>query len=978
MTPDDFSQSDQTTGHVPHDSDATAALPDRHEPTFTGDAASADRFVPPALEQAFRTSRYRPRQLLAHGGLGEVYVAEDVELGRSVALKRIRDGRGQHSADTFRFRREAEITGRLEHPGVVPIYGLGNDAAGRPFYAMRFIDGETLADAIAAFHRTDHSQRDAGERGLALRQLLNRFVAACQAVAFAHARGVVHRDIKPANIMLGRFGETLVVDWGLAKHAGESAAEAEDGPIVAREGCIQTEPTDSSDGSAPTEAGSVLGTPGFMSPEQATGRWDAVGPASDIFSLGATLYMLLAGRQPYKGELALEDAAQGRYLAPRRHKADIAAELEAIVLKAMARNPKERYATAQELALDVDRWLGQEPVSVYREPWSKRAARWVRRHRTLVTAAGAALAVAVIGLTIGSIFLNTARRNELAAKQQAEALAADVARQRDDAQTKFRLARRAVDDMLTAVSDKLRSTQDVPAVRRQLLQQALEFYQQFLQERGDDPEVRFETAQAFFRAASIHDVLGENQRAESEYRRALAILASLREQRPNDERATLELASVQNDLAWLLNKINRFSEAEAGYLAAIELLDVSKVSPANSAGARDKLARSQQNLAYQYEAAGRRIDAEKLMRASLASRRSLAADFPEVEPYQRGLAASYVGLGSLLSKGSNVAEAESSFNSAVAIWRSLFKRSPEEVLYRDGLADSLQHLGTFQANTSRVSQAQTTFAEVLELRQRLMEQFPTVPEWRLALGRVAMTMAWAQRTLGKPVDAESTLRRGIAAWEKLESDFPDVPAYRYNLGHIHNDLGWILSSQGRNDDAKQAYLHAQSLLEKVVEQFPAVADYRQALSTSYNDTALIDQDNGRTDEACANYAKAMGLRENLVRDFPGRLDLVDDLGGVCCNRGNLEQGRGKAADSLPFYSRAIEVLSGNLAHDARRTTTRFFLSNAHWGRARALTDLKRYPEALADWDKALELAPPENKADIQLGRVKAAILSKSK
>src|SRR5262245_36216669 len=165
--------------------------------------------------------RYRPQRLYAQGGLGEVHVAADSELGRTVALKRVRPDRLAEGS-IHRFLREAEITARLEHPGIVPVYGLVSDEDGQPTYAMRFVEGETLKEAIDRFHRGEPSSPS--ERRLAFRQLLDHFRAACQAVAYAHSRGVLHRDLKPANLLLGKFGETLVVDWGLAKVVGRTEA----------------------------------------------------------------------------------------------------------------------------------------------------------------------------------------------------------------------------------------------------------------------------------------------------------------------------------------------------------------------------------------------------------------------------------------------------------------------------------------------------------------------------------------------------------------------------------------------------------------------------------------------------------------------------------------------------------------------------------------------------------------------------------
>ena len=236
--------------------------------------------------------RYFPVRFHARGGLGEVYVAQDKEVGREVALKLIQPRYVALEESRLRFLQEAEITGRLEHPGIVPIYGIGQDAGGQPFYAMHFIRGDSLRDAITAFHAADEKGRAADERQRGLRDLLTRFIAVCNAVAYSHNRGIIHRDIKPANVMLGSFGETLVVDWGLARPYTRTAEERVEGEET-------LQPSASASGSSHTVG--AAGTPAYMSPEQANGLWHQVGPASDIFSLGATLYHLLSGRAPYVG-----------------------------------------------------------------------------------------------------------------------------------------------------------------------------------------------------------------------------------------------------------------------------------------------------------------------------------------------------------------------------------------------------------------------------------------------------------------------------------------------------------------------------------------------------------------------------------------------------------------------------------------------------------------------------------------------------
>ena len=249
----------------------------------------------PSAPLAGDGQRFRVLRPHARGGLGEVFVALDGELNREVALKQILDRHADDPASRQRFLLEAEITGGLEHPGIVPVYGLGSYADGRPFYAMRFIRGDSLKEAIEQFH-ADASAQDAtpARRSLELRKLLRRFLDVCNAIDYAHSRGVLHRDLKPGNIMVGQYGETLVVDWGLAKPTGRAEPGTVDGertlmPVARRSGSAETLP------------GSALGTPAFMSPEQAAGDLEASGRGRDVYSLGATLYCLLTGRAAVRG-----------------------------------------------------------------------------------------------------------------------------------------------------------------------------------------------------------------------------------------------------------------------------------------------------------------------------------------------------------------------------------------------------------------------------------------------------------------------------------------------------------------------------------------------------------------------------------------------------------------------------------------------------------------------------------------------------
>ena len=351
--------------------------------------------------------RYRVERLHAKGGLGEVYRARDLELGREVALKEIRARHADDLARRARFLLEAEITGNLEHPGIIPIYGIGRHDDGRPYYVMRFIDGEELGEAVTRFHAAGRRGDDPGARSLAIRGLLRRFLDVCNAIDYAHGRGIIHRDLKPSNVMLGPHGETLVVDWGLAKWIGAVAGAgavsgAGDDSVV--EGSREMPRPSRGDEASRTLAGSAIGTPGYMSPEQAAGLRDRVGPASDIYGLGAILYQILTGRAPFEEpnwSLARRQILEGDFPRPRQVSRDVPAALEAICLKALATEAVARYPSARALADDVEKWMADEPVSAHREPWSGRVRRQARRHRVLVTSSAATILMASTLIGIG-------------------------------------------------------------------------------------------------------------------------------------------------------------------------------------------------------------------------------------------------------------------------------------------------------------------------------------------------------------------------------------------------------------------------------------------------------------------------------------------------------------------------------------------------------------------------------------------------
>jgi eukaryotic-like serine/threonine-protein kinase len=322
------------------DADIHRSLASLQQPNDSGPEATVD-FVPAAKE------RYSLVRLHASGGIGRVWLARDSYLGREVALKELRPERTGDPRLLARFLNEAEITGQLEHPGVVPVYELARRPEdGQPFYTMRFVKGWTLSDAIRDYHAKAAADND---DSLELVGLLNAYVAVCNTIAYAHSRGVLHRDVKGQNIVLGDFGEVVVLDWGLAKRTCVEGDERSSGAGV----------TSQSGESNVTMDGQLLGTPSYMAPEQAAGRLSEIGPHTDIYGLGAMLYELLTGRPPFGGADTRElirMVIETEPPAPREIAPKVPVALETVCLRAMSKNPAHRYSSASEIGQEVQRW----------------------------------------------------------------------------------------------------------------------------------------------------------------------------------------------------------------------------------------------------------------------------------------------------------------------------------------------------------------------------------------------------------------------------------------------------------------------------------------------------------------------------------------------------------------------------------------------------------------------------------------------
>lgn len=374
------------------------------------------KVIPPApvLDGKPIASRYIIRRELGGGGQGIVYEADDLELGRRVAIKKVRPEHEHDPGAIGALIEEGRTTGRLDHSSVVPVYDLNKDDRGKPLFAMRLIRGDRLSDVI---ERIDYGSASRSEFRLAIRPLLRHLIAVCNAVQYAFdTSSIIHRDIKPDNIMIDGYGETVLMDWGMGKAVSDGAQLDEQSSIF-----FQPTTFESDSGSERTKVGVIKGTVHYMSPEQAQGLVDGLDHRTDVYLLGSTLYKILTGKSPHRMESGnfidmLQRARRNQFEPPRQLQVQVPRALEAICMKAMATHPQERYQKASDLAEDLENWLADEPVVALPEGFLQSAERWLRKHARSAVAGFFILTLGLTGLSWANMAIRAQAKKTLASR----------------------------------------------------------------------------------------------------------------------------------------------------------------------------------------------------------------------------------------------------------------------------------------------------------------------------------------------------------------------------------------------------------------------------------------------------------------------------------------------------------------------------------------------------------------------------------
>jgi eukaryotic-like serine/threonine-protein kinase len=780
----------------------------------------------PKLDDA----RYKILRPHAKGGLGQVSVAEDKQLHREVALKQIKEEFVQNEESRIRFLVEAEITGQLEHPGIVPVYSLGFSESG-PYYAMRFIRGESLKQTIETLYqqKSKVSQR---EFMLAIRKLVKRLIDAGFALGYAHSRGVLHRDVKPSNIMLGKYGETLLVDWGLAKSGSYREDNGHDGPIVV--------PL-SGDSSTDTRMGSIVGTIAYMSPEQAQGRLDLLGPWSDVYSLGATLYCILTSQPPVsaKSQEELLEKVQTSKIAPVRDLNPVVPNaVAAICQKCMANKIDDRYKSVNDFIDDLELWLADEPISIYREPWVERILRTCRRHKTAVGVSSAL----IIATIVGSLILHLVTQYQNAKLRSARN---DATYARKQAENNLQRVQNLSLVLLNSAEEKLSApaftkNADALKLRRQLTEEATVTLEEILPQSPNDPDFLGKFAQVLRKSANF-------KRLDREYgvaRQRIIRSIEIQEGTPDESRTPVQrdlLAETYRDQAGL-------EKTEGNYTGAIEILTKSqelceknlKVSP-DSIPFKRTLATTQLETIGLLDDMGK--SAEALVYAEKVAKlfRELA-QIPDGNQQEKILALfAEARLIQILGKLKRYEEAESKALAFLEFAKIQMEATPDDINllipFCRILYWSAENLMTGNGD---LNIAEQRLKDALSRIKPLETQVKLASVWTCSMDVELIYGIWLQKH-ARYGEADSML----TAASNLSSELVKVSAlhgYLYQNSRINFELGKTKRAL-KDQDAARKYLEiAQNTIAKASEEVPVNVEYRRMLTEIQVELADLSAD----------------------------------------------------------------------------------------------------------------------------------------
>jgi serine/threonine-protein kinase len=640
---------------------------------------------------------------LARGGMGIVYRARQKSLGRTVALKMLAGGAAASAGEVQRFRQEAEAAARMDHPNIVPIYEVGEwspdeQTPAVPYFAMKLVEGG---------HLGDHLPRLAED----LRSGVALLARVARAVSYAHQRGILHRDLKPGNILLesppndATPPTPLVADFGLAKQLSGVAT------VI---------------GTNLTQTGAIIGTPNYMAPEQAWGKPSALTTAADVYALGAILYELLTGAPPFQADNVLDTFVKLRDeqpVPPRQHNPRVDADLEIICLKCLEKEPGKRYASAAELADDLERYTNGEPIQARPAGRVERALKWARRRPAAAALlAVTPLAVLLLVLTLGGWWftaqLQGALRSSEESRTQAESSAAIAHQEHERATASFQRGLQTIDDLLINLDGRLAQKSGMESVRFEFLGEFLRFSQQLQQERPTDAAARRQLGRIWARIGELRQQVGQFVEAEAALREVVEIQKALADEFPDQPQYRFDLAATHAQRARLLAGTRRTNDARGAYESASALAaELAAQNPGNLDFRQFaiRMRFEQANLA---EESGKRDEARAMYEEALRRQEKLITDFPNSAPAHSFLGQIADSLASAVGDG-EAAGAVRFLEMSLAAQREAWRLAPHVQQYSDDLRTAYNVL-------AKQLRALKRHADLAALADRLAADAPDV------------------------------------------------------------------------------------------------------------------------------------------------------------------------------------------------------------------------------------------------------------
>jgi serine/threonine-protein kinase len=806
----------------------------------------------PAASRAEVRDRHTLIHLHALGGVSQVWLARDPDIGREVALKEIRPEQVNNAAVTQRILNEARITGRLEHPSIVPIHLVApHPVSKQPYYTMRFVRGRNLSDAIRSYH--DRRLLGTAEP-LEFRQLLQAFVDVSQAVAYAHSRFVIHRDLRPQNVVLGDFGEAIILDWGSAKVIEPpaptgAATEAEPAPAPSAESLNGHQATNADGQAAPASA---VSTPAYQSPEQAAGRIQEVDQSSDIYGLGAMLYEILTGVPPFEGDptTILDQVLHHAPKRPRSLIPSLPPALEAVCLKALSKRPASRYAHASELAHEIQCWLADEPVQAYADSLVGSTRRWLRQHPSLAAAAACGVLGLFLCLVAAAWSLNGAREQSDAARNRA-------LQEKTRADLNLVRARRAIEEFmaLTKTEPGLKDADNNP-LRKRLLETALSFHLDLLYQLGEDLNLRADRADVQSQLGALYSALGQPAKALEAYDTARGTYRSLLQVEPRNHHTRHALAAIYHALAQQHLAMGQRDEAEPNLREAVRLFDEMPPAQAGPKQRRQQLARHVTGLADLLAEQARWREADEQYRRSIEILEFVLRGAGDDVEIQGDLANCCSHLAEVLARRGYHEEAEQLYRRAVDLGEAVIAKNPS---YRPDLINNCHRFGAFLELVGRRDAALSLHRQALALMLQLARAYPSAPQYRSELADAHTRLGRALNATRSFAAAEMQHREALTLQARLREDYPQLNRYAAEYGATLVELANVTRDQGQPDASLRRYDEAVDLLTRVRAKEPELQLTLRALRDAYRERARAFSASGKKANALKDLQEAIQL-----------------------------------------------------------------------------------------------------------------------